>query len=182
MPCSRANRKKPKLLITVTTAASPGRRPSAFICRAKIAIIWSPFTTWPFSSTARHRSASPSKATARSYFPSAIRLARCSTWVLPHSRLMLVPSGASHRIVASAPSRENNSSAVLTAAPLEQSTSTRMPSSRSGTVEARYPAYCTAASRSSRQVPISSGSTGIMGISRSSSIRSISSSSSSVSL
>ena len=37
-------------------------------------------------------------------------------------------------MVASAPSRENNSSAVLTAAPLEQSTSTFMPVSFSGDI------------------------------------------------
>ena len=52
-------------VITVTTAVSPRRAPFPFIWAAKMAIIWSPSTTAPVSSTARHRSASPSKATPR---------------------------------------------------------------------------------------------------------------------
>ena len=49
-----ANRKKPRLLITVTTAVSHERLPLFFISRENIAIILSPSIKLPFSSTARH--------------------------------------------------------------------------------------------------------------------------------
>ena len=59
-------------------------------------------------------------------------------WVLPQSTLMLMPSGVSLMMVKSAPMAVNSSLAVVLAAPLAQSTSTRMPSARAGAVEARY--------------------------------------------
>jgi len=52
----------PKLLITVTTKVSSFNCPFSFKAFAQIVNIKSPLTRFPFSSTAKHLSASPSKA------------------------------------------------------------------------------------------------------------------------
>ena len=62
IPLAFANLKKPRLVITVTTQVLLFSVPSAFINFEKIASNLSPSISSPFSSTARHLSASPSKA------------------------------------------------------------------------------------------------------------------------
>src|SRR5829696_8658084 len=67
--------KKPRLLMTVTTT-SPERTPRSLLSRARMAMILSPSTTFPRSSTASTLSASPSKAKATSC-PEASRSSTC---------------------------------------------------------------------------------------------------------
>ena len=58
----------PKLLITVTTKVSSFNFPASFKAFAHIVNKKSPFIIFPFSSTAKHLSASPSKANPISQF------------------------------------------------------------------------------------------------------------------
>ena len=87
-------RKKPRLLITVATTVSLASCPDSFRAPASTASTWSPSTVRPVASTARQRSASPSRAIPRSAPCSSTAERRASMWVEPALRLMLVPSGS----------------------------------------------------------------------------------------
>ena len=99
--------KKPRLLITVTTT-SPERTPRSFMSRARMAMILSPSTTFPCSSTASTLSASPSKAKATSC-PDASSSSMC---VEPQPSFMFVPVGSVPVKVRSTPISPNTSGAT----------------------------------------------------------------------
>ena len=66
---------------------------------------WSPSTTSPAASTARHRSASPSWARPRSAPCSSTAACSSSRWVAPEPSLMRVPSPSAAMATTSAPAR-----------------------------------------------------------------------------
>ena len=79
--------------MTVVTTVLVSSRPRSFMCLAQMYMILSPETTSPFSSTARQRSASPSKAKPTSSPSSRTSFCRLARWVEPQSTLMFNPSG-----------------------------------------------------------------------------------------
>ena len=117
-------------------------------------MIWSPSISSPFSSTARHRSASPSNARPRSYPPSTTAFASFPRCVEPQPLLMFTPSGSALKYVASSGKRENSFRAVALAAPLAQSKTTLM-GLRPSTVEARWSRYASISPAPSEILPIS---------------------------
>ena len=84
---------KPKLLITVTTKVSSFNCPFSFNAFAQIVKMKSPLIRFPFSSTAKHLSASPSKANPTSHFSLTTYFIKASGWVDPQFSLIFVPSG-----------------------------------------------------------------------------------------
>ena len=121
IPRSRISAWKPRFVITVTATRSTPRS------SARIATIWSPSTSSPFSSTASIRSPSPSNAIPRSKPPSTTVRCRSARSVAPQPTLMLWPSGASPIACTSAPQRANASGARPEYEPLAQSTTMRSP-------------------------------------------------------
>ena len=87
----------------MATTVSLARWPVSAIAIARIARIWSPSTSLPSWSTARQRSASPSRAKPAS--APCSRTAACSgpRWVEPQPSLMLRPSGSAPIAMTSAP-------------------------------------------------------------------------------
>ena len=103
------------------------------------ATTWSPSMRAPVSSTARQRSASPSKAMPMSYPPAFTMAARESMWVEPHFSLIFTPSGSALMTsVLSLEKRSNSRAAVAEAAPLAQSTKIRRPPRVESMVDSRW--------------------------------------------
>ena len=103
----------PKLLITVTTIVSLLSFPISFKYLPHIAMIKSPFIRLPFSSTARHLSASPSNANPKSHLLSTTYCINLSGCVEPHSLFMFIPSGSLFITKTSAPNFLNAFTEVI---------------------------------------------------------------------
>src|SRR5665648_571617 len=150
MPASVIASVKPRLLITVVTRVSWASSPRSRSAMARMPMIWSPSTIPPVLSIARHRSASPSKATPR-YAPEATTAALSgSMWVEPQWSLMLRPSGEALITTTSAPAARSVMGPTLLAAPLAQSTAIRSPvrpgpATDSGRVCTRWAMYSSSA-------------------------------------
>ena len=86
-----------------------------------IAIIWSPSTSLPFSSTASNLSASPSKAIPKSHLFSFTYFIKFSSAVEPQLSLIFIPLGLLNRMFGFKSSFLNSFSAVAEAEPFEQS-------------------------------------------------------------
>ena len=99
--------------MTVATTPPPESLPASNQVRAISAMIWSPSTTVPFSSTMTTRSASPSSAMPMSARTSWTFLERLAGWVEPQSSLMLKPLGSSWMAITSAPSSQSAAGATL---------------------------------------------------------------------
>ena len=98
--------------MTVATTPPAVSLPRRCQLSAITAMIWSPSTMRPFSSTITTRSASPSSA-----MPMSARISRtlshsASGEVEPHLRLMLWPLGSTPILMTSAPSSHSASGAT----------------------------------------------------------------------
>ena len=124
----------PILVKIVPIAVFLASLPLSIISFEQIAIIWSPSTSSPFSSTHRHLSASPSNATPISNLFSTTYLAKFSICVEPQHSLIFIPSGSLYNIFAFAPNPSNRLVAVTLALPFAQSTAIFNPSSEVGIV------------------------------------------------
>ena len=148
--------KNPRLLITVATTVLSERIPLSFISNAHIAIILSPSTSVPFSSTAKTRSASPSNASPASAPHSLTNSQRLFRCVEPHPLFMLIPSGLSQVTNTFAPSFSRAFFAVTLDAPLAQSMAILSPSRRTSVVDTAKSIYLSTKVLSSVQWPIRS--------------------------
>ena len=121
---------KPRLLITVATTVSLASGRASRIARARIARIWSPSTTLPSWSTARQRSASPSRAKPTS--APCSRTASCSDSEVGRAAAVVdvQPVGRSRGWrTTSAPALAQRARAGSDAAPSAQSSTTLSPTS-----------------------------------------------------
>ena len=114
--------------MTVTTTVLPASRPRPARSVANRASSSSPVVAAPVWSTATSRSASPSRARPTSAPLATTSAASDSGWVEPQPSLMLVPSGSyGDGVARRRPGARRTSGATAEAAPLAQSTTTRMP-------------------------------------------------------
>src|ERR687886_1257881 len=153
MPSRSIASRRPRLLMTVATRVSSRSAPRSRNATASTPMIWSPSTSWPPASTARHRSASPSwaiPASAPAATTASLSGPRC---VEPYPSLMLRPSGSAPITTTSAPASRSARGAAALAAPWAQSTTTFNPSSRFGREPSSRATYRSVASASGRTRP-----------------------------
>ena len=129
IPFSSMASRKPRFDMTVTTTVLPASRPRPARSVAKRARSSSPVVAAPVWSTATSRSASPSSARPTSAPLATTAAPTRSGWVDPQPSLMLVPSGSRAMASTVAPRRSRTRGATDEAAPLAQSTTTRIPAS-----------------------------------------------------
>ena len=112
--------------ITVVTTVSLCNFPCSFMYLPHTYMIKSPSMRFPFSSTARHLSASPSYAKPTSKLLSTTNFCKDSICVEPQFVLIFVPSGSLWMTNVFAPNASNTLFAMADALPLEQSKPTRL--------------------------------------------------------
>ena len=131
----------PKLDMIVVTSVSFARRPLFLRYFAQMNIMASPFTISPYSSTAKHLSASPSNANPTSSLFSLTYFCKPSICVEPAFMLMLQPSGVLLITYDFAPSASKTERPIIHVLPFAQSRATLQFSNDTGAIDVRYPIY-----------------------------------------